>query len=204
MSNKIFFITGMSGSGKSTLLTNLVTNTTFLVPVVRFTTRPKRPGEIDDKDYFFISNNEFEDMKNNNKFAETETYCASKDDNIYYKYGTYKKHIDDSYMEEHEAFIMQGSIDVYIHLASYYGSNRIIPILLMVDEKSVLKRAIDRCNTVNEIKSTCNRFVNDIDKYEYSNIYNVLDNITERNVFDSNKSVNEVASEVLEFIYSKL
>ena len=37
---------------------------------VSYTTRPKRPNEIDGEDYFFLTKEEFEDMKFENKWYE--------------------------------------------------------------------------------------------------------------------------------------
>jgi guanylate kinase len=45
--------------------------------IVSFTTREKRPGEIEGKDYIFISNEEFESMRDSGKIAEYTTYYGS-------------------------------------------------------------------------------------------------------------------------------
>lgn len=58
MSNKLVMITGPSGSGKTTLENNLVSNG-LAEKLISTTTRSPRPGEIDGKDYFFVSNEHF-------------------------------------------------------------------------------------------------------------------------------------------------
>ena len=55
----LFVLSAPSGGGKSTLL-NLLKPTRDFVYSTSCTTRPPRPGEVDGRDYFFISPEEFE------------------------------------------------------------------------------------------------------------------------------------------------
>jgi len=64
---------GHSGSGKDTLM-NKVVEFTSLKPVVSYTTRPIRHGEINGVSYNFISEEMFKDMKSNDFFIETSGY----------------------------------------------------------------------------------------------------------------------------------
>jgi guanylate kinase len=56
----VFVITGTSGEGKSTLAKRLVERVPELVLAVSATTRPRRPGEQDGRDYWFLSDEEFD------------------------------------------------------------------------------------------------------------------------------------------------
>jgi guanylate kinase len=56
----VFVITGTSGEGKSTLAKLLVERVPELELAVSATTRPRRPGEQDGRDYWFLSEEEFE------------------------------------------------------------------------------------------------------------------------------------------------
>jgi guanylate kinase len=56
----LFVITGPSGAGKTTLLKNLMRDNEELEFSTSYTTRPVRPGEVDGKDYRFVSQGEFE------------------------------------------------------------------------------------------------------------------------------------------------
>ena len=56
---KAFVIVGPSGSGKSTLIQKIKKNIDSLQWSVSYTTRKKRTGEIDGKDYFFVTEKEF-------------------------------------------------------------------------------------------------------------------------------------------------
>lgn len=64
---------GESASGKSTIEKELIKNFKY-EKVVTFTTRPIRNGEQDGKDYWFVSENEFNSLKNRQRFFETAEY----------------------------------------------------------------------------------------------------------------------------------
>jgi guanylate kinase len=56
----VFVITGTSGEGKSTLAKHLVQRLPELELAISATTRPRRPGEEDGRDYHFLSAEEFD------------------------------------------------------------------------------------------------------------------------------------------------
>jgi guanylate kinase len=66
----VFVITGTSGEGKSTLAKNLVGRVPELELAVSATTRPRRPGEEDGRDYWFISDDEFDRKLGKGEFLE--------------------------------------------------------------------------------------------------------------------------------------
>jgi len=67
---KLFVFSGPSGVGKTTICRMLLDRMEGLVFSVSYTTRPKRDGEIDGEDYFFISDEEFERLSREGAFAE--------------------------------------------------------------------------------------------------------------------------------------
>jgi len=85
-SNKklIFVISGPSGSGKTTLINALLSDAQIkkgFTRAISFTTRPKRQGEINGRDYFFISKKEFEKKLKEKKILEWTKFLD-------YYYGT--------------------------------------------------------------------------------------------------------------------
>ena len=68
--NNIIVISGPSGSGKSTLIKKLIEKHEELEFSVSHTTRPKRKGETEGKDYFFVSKEKFSEMIKNDEFVE--------------------------------------------------------------------------------------------------------------------------------------
>ncbi|MEI7719291.1 MAG: guanylate kinase [archaeon] len=73
---QIFILTGPSGVGKTEILKRLLANPSLnLQRVITCTTRAKREGEIDGKDYFFISKEQFlKELKENKFFEHAEVY----------------------------------------------------------------------------------------------------------------------------------
>ena len=68
--NKIFILSGPSGSGKSTLIKLLVRKYDSLIFSVSHTTRKKRDGEIDSREYYFVGIDKFRRMIVKGEFAE--------------------------------------------------------------------------------------------------------------------------------------
>lgn len=66
----LFVLSSPSGAGKSTIARMLLENEPDLAMSVSATTRPIRPGEVDGKDYHFVSLDKFRDMVANHEFLE--------------------------------------------------------------------------------------------------------------------------------------
>ena len=80
----MFVLSSPSGTGKTTLTKKLAENNINFVISISYTTRKPRPNEINGKDYYFVSREEFEDLLKKNNFFE----YANIFDNCY---GTLKK-----------------------------------------------------------------------------------------------------------------
>jgi guanylate kinase len=66
----VFVITGTSGEGKSTLARDLVERLPELELAISATTRPRRPNEKDGRDYWFLSEEEFDRRLEAGEFLE--------------------------------------------------------------------------------------------------------------------------------------
>src|ERR1041384_2963760 len=69
----MFVLSSPSGAGKTTLSRMLISETPALQMSVSATTRPKRPGEVNGKDYFFVDHPRFETMVANGELLEWAT-----------------------------------------------------------------------------------------------------------------------------------
>lgn len=84
----MFVLSSPSGAGKTTLSRLLMQHDTELVMSVSCTTRPKRANEEDGKDYFFLSEQTFQDKIKENYFYEYATVFG-------HSYGTPKNFVND-------------------------------------------------------------------------------------------------------------
>jgi len=66
----VFVITGTSGEGKSTLAGLLLERVPELCLAVSATTRPQRPGEVEGRDYKFMTREEFDRRLADDEFLE--------------------------------------------------------------------------------------------------------------------------------------
>ena len=108
MRGKSFIISGPSGVGKSTVLHALFEVRDDLYFSVSATTRAPRPGEVDGKDYHFISEDEFHDWIDNDEFLEFAEYVSNF-------YGTPKKYVDEAMAQGKDVILdieLQGALQV--------------------------------------------------------------------------------------------
>lgn len=70
MKGILFIITSPSGGGKGTLIKEILQTVPGVGYSVSFTTRKKRQGETDGKDYFFVTVEEFENLVKQGDFLE--------------------------------------------------------------------------------------------------------------------------------------
>lgn len=85
----LIVISAPSGAGKTTLCERLLAERRDIVYSVSCATRPPRGSEIDGKDYFFLTEEDFERRITENSFLEHATVHG-------YKYGTLKKTVNDA------------------------------------------------------------------------------------------------------------
>ena len=81
-------ITGPSGAGKGTLIAALLERVPELELAVSATTRARRRGEVNGRDYRFLSDEEFERRVQAGAFLEHVTYVSA------HRYGTLRSELD--------------------------------------------------------------------------------------------------------------
>lgn len=80
-------MSGPSGAGKGTLIEGILPRFPHVEVAVSATTRPIRPGEVDGRDYHFLSPEEFEARVSAGEFLEHVTYAG-------HRYGTLRSEVD--------------------------------------------------------------------------------------------------------------
>ncbi len=92
MTGEVFVITAPSGTGKTTLLQRLMAGEPRLRFSISYTTRPPRPGEVDGRDYFFVSSHEFARLREEGALAEWVEQFG-------YAYGTSRHWVEETLAE---------------------------------------------------------------------------------------------------------
>jgi len=67
----LFVVSAPSGAGKTTLCKELAVTVPGLQPSISYTTRAPRPGEVHGRDYYFVTEQTFQEMVQRNDFAES-------------------------------------------------------------------------------------------------------------------------------------
>lgn len=87
MPGRYFVFTGSSGAGKSSIVDALLVSVPNSTRLITTTTRAPRPGEIDGKDYFFTSREDFIARKHQGEFFEHDEHYGTC-------YGSSQKDLD--------------------------------------------------------------------------------------------------------------
>ncbi len=84
----IIVVSGFSGAGKGTIMKELISKYDQYALSISATTRDPRPGEENGREYFFVSNEEFEKLIKENGLIEHAGY-------VNHYYGTPRKFVED-------------------------------------------------------------------------------------------------------------
>jgi guanylate kinase len=71
MSGNLFIVCAPSGAGKTSLVNELIKADAGIKLSVSYTTRPPRPGEVNGRDYHFVSGDVFAQMATRGEFLES-------------------------------------------------------------------------------------------------------------------------------------
>jgi guanylate kinase len=141
----IFIISGPSGSGKTTLAKNLLGNKTLknkLTRSISFTTRPRRSGEQDKKDYFFISEKRFKQEQKAQNLLEWTKYMG-------YYYATPKEFMERQLQKVKHVILcldLKGAFTV----KRRYSKNTVMIFVMPPSLDTLLYRMTTRCNKTKE------------------------------------------------------
>ncbi len=104
----IIVVSGFSGVGKGTIMKQLVAQYDRYALSISATTRDPRPGEENGREYFFISNDEFEKLIEKNGLIEHAGY-------VNHYYGTPRKFVEDKLAEGKDVILeieIQGALQI--------------------------------------------------------------------------------------------
>jgi len=132
-SSKLFILIGPSGVGKTTLATKLIEMVIPIEYLVTHTTRPMRPGEIDGKDYHFVTQQDFATKQQRDEFITTTTMYGNS-------YGICRNTIQ-SKLADHCNIIACLNADVAQKLKDFWN-NDVIAIFITPPSLEALKNRL--------------------------------------------------------------
>ena len=104
----LIVISGFSGAGKGTLMKKLIENYDQYALSISMTTRMPREGEVDGREYFFSTREQFEDKIKQGGLIEYAQYCGNY-------YGTPKDYVEKQLEEGKDVILeieIQGAMKV--------------------------------------------------------------------------------------------
>lgn len=116
MKSKLLLFCGPSGSGKTTIVRHLLNTFPELSFSVSATTRSKRHNEVDGKDYYFLSVEEFHEKIENDEFLEWEEVYVNG------FYGTLRSEVD-RIGALGKVAIFDVDVEGGIHIKGRFGKN---------------------------------------------------------------------------------
>ncbi len=138
MQRKVLIFSAPSGSGKTTIVRHLIDVFPNLQFSVSATTRELRGTEIDGKDYYFLSEEEFKSKE----FVESEEVYEG----VFY--GTLKSEVDRIWRDG-KIVIFDVDVKGGISLKKYFGDDA-LAVFVKVPGISILKERLTDRNTENE------------------------------------------------------
>lgn len=101
-------VSGFAGTGKGTVMKELLSRYDSYALSISATTRNPRPGEVDGKEYFFKTKEEFEQMIEEGAFVEYACYVENY-------YGTPKKYVEEQLAAGKDVILeieIQGALNI--------------------------------------------------------------------------------------------
>ena len=137
MSNKLIaFLSGSSGSGKNTVINNLVGQNETYGFITSYTTRKKRESDIEGKNYFFISKEDFENKIKNGDMLEFDFFS----DNYY---GIGKESIHKK-LEDKDVALKDITVAGVKNSKEKINQYKIISFFLTAQKKELINRLVKR------------------------------------------------------------
>ena len=134
-SSPVFVVTGPSGAGKGTLIRGLLERVEGLEVAVSATTRPQRPGEVDGREYWFLSDDEFTRRVDEGSFLEWVPYVSGR------RYGTLRSEID-RIGEEGKVCVLELELDGALRVQDEVSGS--VTIFIAADVPELERRLRDR------------------------------------------------------------
>ena len=149
---------GKSSSGKDTIYKEMLKREQLnLQKIVLYTTRPVRAGEQEGVQYHFVDDIKAQDLQTAGKVIEMREYHTFHG---LWKYFT----VDDGQIDlSGNDYLIIGTIESFVKTKAYFGEDKVMPIMIELDDGVRLQRALDRERSEDHPKyeEMCRRFLAD-------------------------------------------
>lgn len=139
MAGKLIIFSAPSGAGKTTIVHHLLSKKFGLQFSISATTREKRKGEIDGKDYYYFSVENFKAKIENKSFVEWEEVYT---DNFY---GTLRSEVERIW-EEGNDVIFDVDVDGALNLKHAFG-DKALAVFVMPPSLEELRKRLEGRDT---------------------------------------------------------
>lgn len=193
---KMIYLMGKSSTGKDTVYQKLLSwKEMNLKRIVPYTTRPIRIGEKEGNEYHFTDEAGYERLEAQGNIIEARTYHTYHG---LWRYFT----VDDGQINlSKENYLMIGTLESYVNTAEYFGKDKVLPVLLELDDGIRLQRALERERKQENprYQELCRRYLADAEDFSEEKIKEA--GITER---FSNDNLEKCIAEIKEYIQNSL
>lgn len=159
----VLIVSSPSGAGKTTICKKLIQDIENLSLSVSVTTRLKRQNEIDGKDYFFKSDEEFDKMVKEEKFLEHARVFG-------YSYGTLKSEINSKITNGINVIVdidWQGTRQIEEHIPDDIVKIFILPPSIKELEKRLGARATETQESFKKRMSEARKEISHYNEYDF-------------------------------------
>ena len=188
----IYCLMGKSASGKDTIYNRLLAmERLHLRRVVPYTTRPMRSGETDGQTYVFCTEQQVADFEAAGKIIELRAY------HTVYGICKYFTADDGQICLAESDYLMIGTLEAYEQIRDYFGTDKVCPVYVEVDDGLRLQRALDRERAQDQPKyaEMCRRFLADEEDFSEENLERA--GITKR---FQNTDLDQVTQEIASYM----
>lgn len=176
----MIILLGKTASGKDTIVNYLVNNLGYK-KLITYTTRPMRPGEVQNLQYHFISEEDFKKKISHGFFLEYKTYHTEFGD---WHYGSAME----DYEKADDKTVVILTPEGYLDLLWKVKNIKHDAIYIKVDLSELQQRLIKRGDDKREAER---RLVHDNKDFEY------VEDIVDRVIVNQNKTIKEVVNEII-------
>lgn len=153
---------GKSSSGKDTIFKKLLEqNSVSLKTLVPYTTRPIRSGEQNGVEYFFTDEEGYLNLSEQGAIMEERAYNTCRG---LWRYFTVA---DENIALDTNSYLVIGTLESYEQLRKFYGEDKVLPVMIELEDGVRLQRALDREKVQDDpqYREMCRRFLADAEDF---------------------------------------